>query len=278
MGKILYADKETIYQNPQIPANQKVQSGDMNSIKNAINQEGRYTPTTYNSENGQFTCQMVGNLEVGDTIQVILDLTSQNENEYYNISISIDDGVTYYDLVDTKKGFVLNGSDFEYLEIYLKAVFNGTSFVLISPIRNENIISARINEEITATGSGTVENLTKYNSIGQRIKIIGGVVKIGEGIDKVKVSTTMTIRSETSNAIGWQPYIKIKKANSDSYINLATARDVCYANEYNTLSITNFLISVGEDDLLTVGWYKGTANSITIRSGALSNFEVEEVR
>lgn len=278
MGKILYADKETIYQNPQIPANQKVQSGDMNSIKNAINQEGRYTPTTYNSANGQFTCQMVGNLEVGDTIQVILDLTSQNENEYYDISISIDDGATYYDLVDTKKGFVLNGSDFEYLEIYLKAVFNGTSFVLISPIRNENIISARINEEITATGSGTVENLTKYNSIGQRIKIIGGVVKIGEGIDKVKVSTTMTIRSETSNAIGWQPYIKIKKANSDSYINLATARDVCYANEYNTLSITNFLISVGEDDLLTVGWYKGTANSITIRSGALSNFEVEEVR
>lgn len=278
MGKILYADKETIYQNPQIPANQKVQSGDMNSIKNAINQEGRYTPTTYNSENGQFTCQMVGNLEVGDTIQVILDLTSQNENEYYDISISIDDGATYYDLVDTKKGFVLNGSDFEYLEIYLKAVFNGTSFVLISPIRNENIISARINEEITTTGSGTVENLTKYNSIGQRIKIIDGVVKIGKGIDKVKVSTTMTIRSETSNAIAWQPYIKIKKANSASYINLATARDVCSANEYNTLSITNFLISVDEDDLLTVGWYKGTANSITIRRGALSNFEVAEVR
>lgn len=38
MSKILYADKETIYQNPQIPANQKVQSSDMNEIKRVVNE------------------------------------------------------------------------------------------------------------------------------------------------------------------------------------------------------------------------------------------------
>lgn len=38
MAKITYADKETIYQNSQIPTNQKVQSSDMNEIKQVVNE------------------------------------------------------------------------------------------------------------------------------------------------------------------------------------------------------------------------------------------------
>ena len=38
MSKITYADKETLYTNNDIPANKKVQSSDMNEIKNIVNE------------------------------------------------------------------------------------------------------------------------------------------------------------------------------------------------------------------------------------------------
>ena len=38
MGKITYADKETLYTNADIPANKKVQSSDMNEIKQVVNE------------------------------------------------------------------------------------------------------------------------------------------------------------------------------------------------------------------------------------------------
>lgn len=38
MGKITYADKETLYTNNDIPANKKVQSSDMNEIKQVVNE------------------------------------------------------------------------------------------------------------------------------------------------------------------------------------------------------------------------------------------------
>lgn len=38
MGKITYADKETLYTNNDVPANKKVQSSDMNEIKNIVNE------------------------------------------------------------------------------------------------------------------------------------------------------------------------------------------------------------------------------------------------
>ena len=38
MSKITYADKETLYTNNDIPANKKVQSGDMNEIKQVVNE------------------------------------------------------------------------------------------------------------------------------------------------------------------------------------------------------------------------------------------------
>ena len=38
MGKITYADKETLYTNNDVPANKKTQSSDMNEIKNIVNE------------------------------------------------------------------------------------------------------------------------------------------------------------------------------------------------------------------------------------------------
>lgn len=38
MSKITYADKETLYTNADIPANKKVQSSDMNEIKQVVNE------------------------------------------------------------------------------------------------------------------------------------------------------------------------------------------------------------------------------------------------
>lgn len=38
MGKITYADKETLYTNADIPANKKTQSSDMNEIKQVVNE------------------------------------------------------------------------------------------------------------------------------------------------------------------------------------------------------------------------------------------------
>ena len=294
MGKILYADKETIYQNPQIPANQKVQSGDMNSIKNAINQEGRYTPTTYNSANGQFTCQMVGNLEVGDTIQVILDLTSQDENEYYNISISIDDGATYYDLVDTKKGFVLNGSDFEYLEIYLKAVFNGTSFVLISPDRVTNEITLRLSGVYSAPSGLNyyyVDTLTEiYEQVGQRLGI-GTVtpsgsgsnmsgVKIGEGITKIEATGQMQLtNTNTTSAMYFTNFIqRIKPDGSAVQISRSLNYDVL-ASGSQTANMATSLQKVEQNDIIGLRLYKSIASgTCTVDIDARTYVTVKEVR
>ncbi len=38
MGKITYADKETLYINADVPANKKTQSSDMNEIKQVVNE------------------------------------------------------------------------------------------------------------------------------------------------------------------------------------------------------------------------------------------------
>lgn len=296
MGKILYADKETIYQNPQIPANQKVQSGDMNSIKNAINQEGRYTPTTYNSENGQFTCQMVGNLEVGDTIQVILDLTSQDVNEYYDISISIDDGATYYDLVDTKKGFVLNGSDFEYLEIYLKAVFNGTSFVLISPDRVTNSIELVMtgNENY---GSGVnyyyFSNLTVVrNQKGTRFSVdtvtpessgtsMSGV-KIGEGITEIEASGQMQFQNKnTTSSMYILGFITIINTANELYLTLSgTITDNTQPNQYCSNVFPPRPAKVQEGYVVGMRGYKSNYNGSfeLVSTAPRTGLVVKEVR
>lgn len=296
MSKILYADKETIYQNPQIPANQKVQSGDMNSIKNAINQEGRYTPTTYNSANGQFTCQMVGNLEVGDTIQVILDLTSQNENEYYNISISIDDGATYYDLVDTKKGFVLNGSDFEYLEIYLKAVFNGTSFVLISPDRVTNSIEL-VMAENENYGSGLnyyyFSNLTVVrNQKGTRFSVdtvapessatsMSGV-KIGEGITEIEASGQIQFQNQNANSTMYMiGFITIINTINELYLTLSgTIIDNIPPQKYGSTVFAPRPAQVREGYVVGLRGYKEISNGLfgVISTAPRTCLVVKEVR
>ena len=48
MGKITYADKETLYTNNDIPANQKVQSSDMNEIKKVVNENDDLLQTVSN--------------------------------------------------------------------------------------------------------------------------------------------------------------------------------------------------------------------------------------
>ena len=48
MSKITYADKETLYTNNDIPANQKTQSSDMNEIKQVVNENDDLLQTVSN--------------------------------------------------------------------------------------------------------------------------------------------------------------------------------------------------------------------------------------
>lgn len=249
----------------------------INSLNDSVIQNGSYTTCTYDETNSNYKCNLARILSNGDSFQLMLPLSNQNDSNDSNVSISVDGGTTYYNLLDKTGEFNLMSSDFEYKNIYLKAVFNGSNFVLISPDRIKNIVSAKIAEDITTTTNGTINNLTKNTQQGERIKIKNGIIEIGDGVKRIKASLTMTIQTQTANQVGWQPYLKYMKKGDSEYTNLATVRDICEANEYNSLSITDFLVFVNPGDKFTLGWYKGTSYSIKVKSGSLSAITIEEI-
>lgn len=80
MGKITYADKETLYTNADIPANKKVQSSDMNEIKNIVNENDDKVGELNNLNTTDKTSIVNAINEIGT--DYIIE-TGSNANGYY---------------------------------------------------------------------------------------------------------------------------------------------------------------------------------------------------
>lgn len=129
MSKIDYTNKVAINENPSVAAINKCQATDMNSIKNAINQNGSFTTLTLDSNTGVFYCDLEGTLATNDIVRVSVPSTSATSN----MSISVDNNTNNY-LVKYEDGTNVKPVDVSQKNIEL--YFNGTNFVYINRLSN----------------------------------------------------------------------------------------------------------------------------------------------
>ena len=123
MSKITYADKVALNLNAGIPDVNKVKDTDMNDIKGAVNQIGAYN-TAVAVTNGDFKTTLVGTLDTNDIILVSFPNATNGTS---NARISIDNGVTYKNILDFVGTNVI-ASNIQASKRRL--LYNGTSFVL----------------------------------------------------------------------------------------------------------------------------------------------------
>lgn len=130
MSKINYANKVALNVDPSVAAINKCQAEDMNSIKNAINQGGSFTPLTINTNTGVFYCSLEGTLATNDIVKVNVPTTIGNVTWY----VSVDNDTTNY-VVLYEDG--TNVKPVDVSEKNVELYFNGTNFVLIgSAVQN----------------------------------------------------------------------------------------------------------------------------------------------
>ena len=147
MSKITYTDKVAINIDPSVAAINKCQASDMNSIKNAINQNGSFTPLTINNNTGVFYCSLEGTLATNDIIKVNVPTTIGNTNWY----VSVDNDTTNYAVLyeDGTNVKPIDVSD-KNVELY----FNGSNFVLIgSTVQNAYSTSTTVPYSANYTNS-----------------------------------------------------------------------------------------------------------------------------
>ena len=277
MSKIVMQDKEFLYENASVPIINKLQDTDINNFKNVINQEGTYTTCTY--ANSSYSCTLLGTLTAGDTIKILLPLSNQDSSTDSDISISIDGGTTYYNLLDKDKNFNLMASDFDYNDIYLIAVFNGTDFVALSPDRVKNIMILRLSSDYTTpTGLNyyNIGNLTlieyqrgkrftkgSITPTGQGSAMPG--VKIGAGIDTVKISATAQMQNNNTTSTMYLILYLARCTSAGTQTNLARAGEQnILAGNFTTLSCTETVVNVNTNDIIGLRLYKSASSGIAV--------------
>ena len=106
MGKITYADKEKFYTNADIPANKKVQSSDMNEIKNIVNEnddkvgELNNLNTTDKSSMVNATNEVLGDLNglLEVTAEIVVSSLSLAAGDFTDVATTIITKEGYYPL------------------------------------------------------------------------------------------------------------------------------------------------------------------------------------
>lgn len=77
MGKITYADKETLYTNADIPANKKCQATDMNEIKNVVNENDNKVGELNNLKTTDKSSMVNATNEVLEGLNGLLEVTAE---------------------------------------------------------------------------------------------------------------------------------------------------------------------------------------------------------
>lgn len=183
MSKITYANKTTLNLNTDIPATQKCQSGDLNSIKNAVNQNGSFTTLVAGSTAGHFNCTLEGTLGAGDIINVYFP--TQTTNLTSNVELSVNGGTNYYEVTFSDLTNILVN---ELQGKYISLIFNGTEFILdtqntsitlyestTGTTGNVTLSDSSANYssiEITFTKAGAYETQKVFNPNGKDVTLV----------------------------------------------------------------------------------------------------------
>lgn len=103
MGKITYADKEKFYTNADIPANKKVQSSDMNEIKNIVNENDDKVGELNNLKTTDKSSMVNATNEVLEGLNGLLEITA--EIVVSNLSLPSGDFTNVATKTITKDGY-----------------------------------------------------------------------------------------------------------------------------------------------------------------------------
>lgn len=140
-----------------------------------------------------------------------------------------------------------------------------------------NIITAGITADITKTTTTSgICPMELLNSVGSKLTIEGGAIKIGAGVSKVLANAKVLAKNnDSSSSIIVQAYIKKSSAGVES--NVDAGIDIANSGSNLSLCMTNTLVSVSEGDTLYLGWWKGNEKSLSIKKGYLTKLTVEVV-
>lgn len=142
----------------------------------------------------------------------------------------------------------------------------------------KNIMTAVLSNDIECSTSSNTQNisLVGYNYTGDKLTIdsdgsITGV-KIGDGVNQVKVSAQVGISNTHTATQIYNLYIK------KGSLNLTYSRKRIDASQIETISTPSFLVDVEEGDVLYLGIYKGFLQAhSTIQSSNNRTFLTVEV-
>ena len=127
MSKITYSNKSYLDLNPDVSDINKVKDTDMNSIKNAVNQNGSYVELTESSTAGNFYCTLEGSLSSGDVVKVTFPQVTTTTTQ--NLQLSIDGGTTYYPITDLDNNNLQIGNIDKNIELEYGGNYGYNTFV-----------------------------------------------------------------------------------------------------------------------------------------------------
>lgn len=103
----------------------------INSVEDIAVNGTSYATCTFASN--KYTCDIVDSLSANDIVQVFVPFSSQNDSTDTDVSISVNGGDNYYNIKDQALVKNLKASNFSYKDMYLKLLYNGTNFIVLSP-------------------------------------------------------------------------------------------------------------------------------------------------
>ena len=130
------------------------------------------------------------------------------------------------------------------------------------PINEKNIMTAKLDGNVT-TVSGVYTNLslTLLNSVGSKLTLENGGIKIGSGVSKVKINADLKY---ICNAVGNKHSRILKNTASVAWAN---QRALSVDDEF-TISIGQKIIDVQEGDVFYLAYYAADGDVISTNYNA----------
>lgn len=136
----------------------------------------------------------------------------------------------------------------------------------IKELEKKNILIAKISSNYEIQTSNTAEaikNFIEYYKTGTKLSVVDGVIKIGAGVNKVKVSYHATSQA-TVDATRCFTYLVHKKSSGDVAI---SQESHYYSAKGNQVSVEfSTLEDVEEGDEFYINCYGGARNRIMRRN------------
>ena len=158
MSRITFDDKVTIEEHQEIPAVNKISAGDINAIKNAINDDSKYlTATKITGYNNRFQVSTQGTVQLGDIFHIHIPSTTDTQTAY----LKINDGDLY--VIANEYGTLIKASQISnrYITLVYTGYQGGNAFrylpttYKVSDLMND---SSYVTSSEMTTALGTKEN------------------------------------------------------------------------------------------------------------------------